>query len=286
MMPNLKASLLPPSSTDQRFPKLRRRRRHCVAMSFFSKKAPPPAPVVTGPSPVVIDLTTIVSLAGVLALLGGAFAASIKVLPRNATIKTRVIFVWHFFDALIHFVFEGSFLWNCFFVTYNLPTSFSAASRNGPQITYFTPPDVFWLGRQDVLYGANFGTGPLSKLWQEYAKADKRWGGVDLTVVSLEILTVFVAGPLALWICYMLSKQEKTGTLKKWFWMVVLATGEIYGGKSFPNYCYYYKSFKRYGATRWRETILALLRQGTGPRSGSGPTCCSSIRLTRGSPLL
>jgi Sec-independent protein secretion pathway component TatC len=67
-------------------------------------------------------------------------------------------------------------------------------------------------------------------LWQEYAKADKRWGGTDLTVVALEILTVFVAGPLACWICYLLSKDEKKGVLKKWFWMIVLATGEIYGG--------------------------------------------------------
>ena len=72
----------------------------------------------------------------------------------------------------------------------------------------------------------------MSRLWQEYAKADKRWGGTDLTVVALEILTVFVAGPLACWICYLLSKDEKKGVLKKWFWMIVLATGEIYGGES------------------------------------------------------
>lgn len=78
------------------------------------------------------------------------------------------------------------------------------------------------------MYGANYGTGPLSRLWQEYAKADKRWGGTDLTVVCLELLTVFVAGPMACWICYLLS-QEKF-KLKSWFWMVVLATGEIYGG--------------------------------------------------------
>jgi len=206
-------------------------------MSFFSsrKVVPPPPPIAppiprSGPE---IDATTVISLFAVLTLLGGAYAASIRVLPATSTIKTRVLFVWHLFDALIHFVFEGSFLWNCFFVTYSLPTSFSAASRTNHPITLFTPPDVYWLGRQDLLYGANYGTSPLSRLWQEYAKADKRWGGVDLTVVSLEILTVFVAGPLALWICYRLSKEERKGTLKKWFWMIVLATGEIYGGESF-----------------------------------------------------
>ncbi|EMD63825.1 hypothetical protein GGP41_005551 [Bipolaris sorokiniana] len=201
-------------------------------MSFFgSKKAPPPPPPPPIPrSGPEIDATTVVSLLALLALLGGAYAASVKVLPKATTTKTRVLFIWHLFDALIHFVFEGSFLWNCFFVTYSLPTSFSSASRHHPQITFFTPPDVYWLGREDLLYGANYGTGPFSRLWQEYAKADKRWGGTDLTVVTLEILTVFVAGPLACWICYLLSKDEKKGVLKKYFWMIVLATAEIYGG--------------------------------------------------------
>ncbi|KAL6704835.1 hypothetical protein ACN47E_007518 [Coniothyrium glycines] len=202
-------------------------------MSFFSSHKPvtppPPPPPVPRSGP-EIDATTVISLLAVLALLAGAYATSMRALPASSTPKTRVLFVWHLFDALVHFVFEGSFLWNCFFVTYSLPTSFSAASRSHPHVTLFTPPDVYWLGRADLLYGANYGSTPFSRLWQEYAKADKRWGGVDLTVVSLEILTVFIAGPLALWICYKLSREDKKGVLKKWFWMIVLATGEIYGG--------------------------------------------------------
>jgi hypothetical protein len=45
-------------------------------------------------------------------------------------------------------------------------------------------------------------------------------------------LTVFVAGPMALWICWMLSRDVRKGVLKKWFWMIILATAEIYGGES------------------------------------------------------
>jgi hypothetical protein len=207
-----------------------------MASFFGSRKAAPPPPTIPPPpiprSGPTIDATTVISLLGVLALLGGAYFASIKVLPKTSSLKTRVLFVWHLFDALIHFVFEGSFLWNCFFVSYSLPTKFTAKSLQQHAITFFTPPDVYWLGKEDLLFGANYGTSPFSRLWQEYAKADKRWGGVDLTVVSLEILTVFVAGPLACWICYLLSKDQKKGALKKWFWMIVLATGEIYGGES------------------------------------------------------
>lgn len=165
------------------------------------KVVPPPprihtAPPYTGSGP-EIDATTIVSLLCVVALLAAAYGASIRLLPASATIKTRILFVWHAFDALIHLVFEGSFLFNCFFVSYSLPTSFDVASRKHPRIKLLTPPDVYWLGHQDRLYGANYGEGPFAKLWQEYAKADKRWGGVDLGVVSLEVLTVFVGAPLA-----------------------------------------------------------------------------------------
>lgn len=123
--------------------------------------------------------------------------ASLRLLPKGSSKKIRVLFIWHLFDALIHFFFEGSFLFNCFFISYSLPTSFSVAARQHPHIRLLTPPDVYWLGSQDKLYGANYGTGPFSRLWQEYAKADHRWGGVDLGVVSLEVLTVFIGTPLA-----------------------------------------------------------------------------------------
>lgn len=61
-----------------------------------------------------------------------------------------------------------------------------------------------------------------------YAKADKRWAQADLTVISLELLTVLVAGPMALYICYGISKRN----IDVPFWMIVLATGELYGGMS------------------------------------------------------
>lgn len=167
------------------------------AGGFWSKAAaPPPGPPIPRSSP-EIDATTVVSLLCVVALLAGAYAASIRLLPATATVKTRILFVWHAFDALVHFFFEGSFLYNCFFVSYRLPTSFNVAARRHPHIRLLTPPDVYWLGKEDALYGANYGEGPLSRLWQEYAKADRRWGGVDLGVVSLEVLTVVVATPLA-----------------------------------------------------------------------------------------
>jgi hypothetical protein len=207
----------------------------------WGRSAPPPPKPASIPIPKfhhtatpgagpVIDATTVLSLLAVLALLGGAYAASLRFLPKTSTLKTRVLFIWHLFDALIHLVFEGSFLWNCFFVSYSLPTSFSASNRHHPHIQILTPPDVYWLGKEDKLFGAAYGTGPFSRLWQEYAKADRRWGGVDLTVVVLEVLTVGVGAPLALWICWQLRREERKGVLKRWFWMVVLATAELYGG--------------------------------------------------------
>lgn len=45
-------------------------------------------------------------------------------------------------------------------------------------------------------------------------------------VISLELLTVFFDGPLALYICYGLTKKDPKTSI----WMIILATCEIYGG--------------------------------------------------------
>jgi len=123
----------------------------------------------------VIDAVTVTSLFAVLVLLVVAYLLSLRVLPSKSSTRTRVLFIWHLFDSLIHFFFEGSFLYNCFFVF--LPIS-EAKLKLGVEPLIVTPPDVYFLGRSDRLYGPTYGTTPTSLLWQEYAKADKRWGGV------------------------------------------------------------------------------------------------------------
>lgn len=178
------------------------------------------APVDT---PLFISSTTVLSLASTVAILGTAYAASLALLPKTSTTKTRILFVWHAFDALIHFILEGSYLYNCFF-SYRSTTGLW--SKDGVLSSPFLPPNVYFLGHKDRIYGSEYGNNAFAKLWMEYAKADARWGGSDLTIISLEILTVFIAGPMAMYICDHLRK----GRPEAWFWMVVLATGELYGG--------------------------------------------------------
>lgn len=55
--------------------------------------------------------TTIFSLLGVVAILVAAYAASALLLSKSARAVDRYIFIWLAFDALIHFIFEGSFLY-------------------------------------------------------------------------------------------------------------------------------------------------------------------------------
>jgi len=165
----------------------------------------------------VIDQTTVLSLLSTLAILAAAYITSLYTLPTTANSKTQFLFVWHAFDALIHFILEGTFLYNCFF-------SYGPSILTEPLL----PANVHFLGRVGRNYGAAYGHGWHSALWREYAKADKRWAGTDLTVVSLELLTVGLGGPLACWICLQLVR-ERWGSA--WFWMCVLATGELYGGE-------------------------------------------------------
>ena len=180
--------------------------------------------VQSSPSTLVIDRTTVLSLFAALSVLIVAYAASLHVLHTSTTTKLRVLFIWHLFDSLIHFTFEGSFLYNCFFTFTSI-----TPSSDYPHPASLTSPAVYFLGSTDRLYGSYYGTSPTAKLWQEYAKADRRWGGADLTVISLELLTVFGAGPLAAYICELIRRRDNGGKL--WFWASLLATGELYGGR-------------------------------------------------------
>ena len=102
----------------------------------------------------------------------------------------------------------------------------AALAEAGVEGSEYLPRGVFFQGDRENVYGASYGTTPMSALWREYARAHKRRGGSDITVISLELLTVFVAGPLAVWICCCIKKNRSDAS----FWMVVLATGELYGG--------------------------------------------------------
>ena len=170
----------------------------------------------------LIDTTTVLSLLSTVAILATAYFASLRLLPASSSTKIRILFVWHAFDALIHLILEGGFLYNCFF-SY---TSTSSLWQSKNSVSAYLPPNVHFLGRSDRLYGAEYGTNPLSALWREYAKADARWGGSDLTVIALELLTVCIGAPLAAWICNCLRVERNDA----WFWMILLATGELYGG--------------------------------------------------------
>lgn len=163
-----------------------------------------------------IDQTTILSLLAVVLILLASYILSNRVLnPSTTTTPFRILFIWHFFDFLIHTIFEGSFLYNCFFSSQPFDPSIS----HPVALTNF-------LGTNERVFGAKYADNWASKLWMVYAQADSRWASADLTVVSLELLTVLGAGPLALWICWGIVK----GDWKVSFWMVVLATGELYGG--------------------------------------------------------
>jgi hypothetical protein len=193
---------------------------HFRTESNFRNSSTPPANIFTmsstpSTSADVLDSTTIVSLAVVVMIFNSAFILSQRALQKGTPFSLRVLFIWHAFDFLIHTIFEGSFLYNCFFTS----SPYNPAIHPASLVTNF-------LNAPDLLYGAAYGQNWATKLWMVYAQADKRWGGADLTVVSLELLTVFGAGPLALYICAGISRRDYSVT----FWMIVLATAELYGG--------------------------------------------------------
>ena len=179
-----------------------------------------------------IDNATTFGLAVALTIMPAAQVLAFRVLPKTTPLKYRVLFFWHAYDFLTHFILEGSFLFHCFFSYLDLPDTGTDGSLRGPD-------DVAYLWNNvNRRYGATFSTHFTALPWIEYGKADLRWLYADLNVVSLELLTVFLGGPAATYICYQIYRAmtARNSTLKAshlsklWFAATVLATGELYGG--------------------------------------------------------
>ncbi|KAJ5513669.1 hypothetical protein N7463_003221 [Penicillium fimorum] len=171
-----------------------------------------------------LDAPTVLCIVFSLSMMPIAQLLSKKLVPAHRT-RDRILFFWHAYDALTHIFIEGSWLFECFF-------SYITVADNHNM-------EPFFLNDPTRIYGPAYGTRPSSRLWQEYAKADRRWAVADLTVISLELLTVFLGGPAAIYICYLLcrSSNEKIsaksrGGVKARLWLVstMLATAELYGG--------------------------------------------------------
>lgn len=171
----------------------------------------------------IFDHKSVLALSCVAALLAIAVAPTYILLPVKSTNKTRVLFTWHLFDACIHLALGGSYLYDVFFTS--MPKLDIAYTR-GLHSQSMTPPGSSFLGNTNHLYGSFYGTSDTSKLWQEYAKADRRRGGTDLTIISIELFAFFVSAPLAVYVCYLLLKSRDP---KARFWMAVIATSELYG---------------------------------------------------------
>lgn len=182
-----------------------------------------------GLPPDLFDQTTLVSLASTVVILGVAYATSLKALSPTTPSSYRFLFIWHAFDALIHFFLEGSFLYHCFFSSIPYDSLTVGDLRSG---RYYSTQQGY-LGHDDRIWGSQAAAAdnPFAKLWMVYARADKRWAGADTTVVSLELLTVFVVAPLAVLVCYDIAKKNARANIL----MVIIATAELYGG--FMTFC-------------------------------------------------
>ncbi|KAG9293446.1 hypothetical protein G9A89_009170 [Geosiphon pyriformis] len=136
--------------------------------------------------------TTFYSLLFTLLLIAIAFGVAQIFLPNEISIGVeKYIFIWLVWDALIHFILEGPFVYMSIF------------------------------GRTVAT-----SSGPLAELWKEYGKADSRWLIAEPTVVSIEIPTFIICGPLALFVLWALIYDHPSRHPAQMF----LCTCELYGG--------------------------------------------------------
>ena len=171
----------------------------------------------------IFDHKSVLGVSCIVVLGAAACSSSFALLPAKCTTKTRLLFTWHLFDAFVHITLGGTYLYNVFFTSMS---TLNIAYTRGLHSQPMTPPGVSFLGDSKHLHGPFYGTSDSARLWQEYAKADKRRGGSDPTITSIELIAVFVMAPLAAYVCYLLLNQRHS---KARFWMAVVAVSELYG---------------------------------------------------------
>lgn len=71
----------------------------------------------------------------------------------------------------------------------------------------------------------NTSKGFFASIWQEYSYADARWGIADSGIVSVELLTVVLTGPLAAYTALLVLRKD----LRYHFWIILLCVAELYG---------------------------------------------------------
>uniref|UniRef100_A0A6J0TVR0 Emopamil-binding protein-like n=1 Tax=Pogona vitticeps TaxID=103695 RepID=A0A6J0TVR0_9SAUR len=146
-----------------------------------------PAP----PPPPLFSWVSGASLLVCAALLGLAGVLGWRLGRRSGTSRVDCwVLCWLCYDALVHGCLEGPFVY----------LSLMGSVAKSDDIT--------------------------ALLWKEYGKADARWLHSDPTIVSLEILTVFLDGLLALILIYAILKQKHY----RHFIQITLCICELYGG--------------------------------------------------------
>ncbi|XP_006874214.1 PREDICTED: emopamil-binding protein-like [Chrysochloris asiatica] len=122
-------------------------------------------------------------------LLGGGCALGLR-LGRGRGATDRAMIAWLCYDALVHFVLEGAFV---------------------------------YLG---LIGNVAESDGLLASLWKEYGKADARWVYFDPNIMAVELVTVFLDGSLALFLIYAIVKEK----YYRHFVQITLCVCELYGG--------------------------------------------------------
>lgn len=91
-----------------------------------------------------------------------------------------------------------------------------------PRLTTVEGPFV-WLSLQGRTVETSRGF--FASVWQEYSYADRRWAVADAGIVSVELLTVVLTGPLAAYTAWLVLRRDAGYHV----WLVLLCGAELYG---------------------------------------------------------
>ncbi|XP_020513765.1 emopamil-binding protein-like [Labrus bergylta] len=111
-------------------------------------------------------------------------------LGRQSSSVDKWILLWLFYDVIVHLTLEGPFVY------------------------------------MSLVGTVETSEGPLAELWREYSRADSRWLTSDPTIVSIELLTVFLDSVIGVLLIHAILQER----YYRHFLQITLSVCELYGG--------------------------------------------------------
>jgi len=149
-------------------------------------------------------------------------------LPKSASRRARQMYSWLVFDLGIHTIHESVFLYQN--IVAHRPVSASGTSGSpSARVRPWLPSGVHVWADPTRAYGAYTSDSPWAAIWTDYGRADRRWAGPDLQVVTVEVIMCLFGTVLTVLALWLIHADGGKITARAAFPVMVMSVMELLG---------------------------------------------------------